>query len=157
MRRPMRIRIEGFDLPGRTCAPAPGFPGYSGIRVGVQRRGRADELLDPHPGDAPSATWVLDCTVAAKDTGFDVTGPWIQGRPGGRFVYLSWEAAGEDGTFAMFRRAKLMLDGVAPETLADAVASGLLVARLGLTDGRGQPTCAAVRPPLVVWSAGPAS
>ncbi|WP_406864633.1 DUF5990 family protein [Streptomyces sp. HUAS MG47] len=148
----MRIRIEGSELPGRTCTPAPGFPGYDDVRVAVQRRGRPDELLDPHPGDAAAAAWVLECTVTATDAGFDVEGPWIQGRPGGRFVYLSWTAEG-----GMFRRAKLMLDGVEPGTLADAVAAGLLVARLGLTDAKGQPLCAAVRPPLVTWSAGPAS
>ncbi|MFD2357165.1 DUF5990 family protein [Nonomuraea ferruginea] len=34
-----------------------------------------------------------------------------------------------------------------------AVGHGLLVARLGLTDARGHPLCAAVRPPLVEWSA----
>lgn len=54
----------------------------------------------------------------------------------------------------MFRRAKLMLDAVDPETVESAVASGLLVVRLGLTDGRGQPLCAAVRPPAATGSAG---
>lgn len=39
------------------------------------------------------------------------------------------------------------------EVLDAAVDSGLLVARLGLTDRCGQPLCAAVRPPLVNWSA----
>jgi hypothetical protein len=35
-----------------------------------------------------------------------------------------------------------------------AVASGTLVARLGLTDVKGNPVCARVRPPAVEWSAG---
>jgi hypothetical protein len=81
--------------------------------------------------------------------GDDVTGPYVEGRPGGRFVYLSWT---QDGT--MFRRAKLMLDGVPAEVLAAADRDGTLVARLGLTDARGGPLCAAVRPPVVRWSAG---
>jgi hypothetical protein len=59
-----------------------------------------------------------------------------------------------DGGFAKFRRAKLFLDGVDPETAAAAVESGFLVARLGLTDAKGNPLCAGVRPPLVAWSAG---
>lgn len=54
----------------------------------------------------------------------------------------------------MFRRAKLMLDGVDPATLRAAARSGTLLGRLGLTDVRGGPLCAAVRPPLVTWSAG---
>ncbi|MDH6707368.1 hypothetical protein P3T27_004105 [Kitasatospora sp. MAA19] len=32
--------------------------------------------------------------------------------------------------------------------------TGLLVARLGLTDAKGHPLCAAVRPPVVTWAAG---
>ncbi len=54
----------------------------------------------------------------------------------------------------MFRRAKLMLDGVPPDVLRGAVASGVLVGRLGLTDEMGNPRCASVRPPLMAWSAG---
>ncbi|WP_420706631.1 DUF5990 family protein [Streptomyces sp. BoleA5] len=44
--------------------------------------------------------------------------------------------------------------GVDPGTLRAAVRSGTLLGRLGLTDVRGGPLCAAVRPPLVTWSAG---
>jgi hypothetical protein len=34
-----------------------------------------------------------------------------------------------------------------------ALRLGLLVGRLGLTDARGNPLCAAVRPPVIEWSA----
>jgi hypothetical protein len=34
-----------------------------------------------------------------------------------------------------------------------AVHGGLPVGRLGLTDGRGEPLCAAVHLPLIAWSA----
>ena len=54
----------------------------------------------------------------------------------------------------MFRRAKLMLDGVPDNILAKAAKSGVLVGRLGLTDVKGQPLCAAVRPPMIEWSVG---
>ena len=82
----------------------------------------------------------------------------VQGGPGKRFVYLSWGVVAGVGTFAMFRRAKLMLDGVPPDVLHRAVASGILVGRLGLTDEKGHAArCAAsVRPPLIEWSAYPA-
>jgi hypothetical protein len=130
----VRIVIEATDLPGTP-----------GVRVGVQRRGHPEELLDPVPADRSSATWAVDCTVRGED----VTGAYVEGRPGGRFVYLSWT---RDGT--MFRRAKLMLDGVPADVLAAADRQGTLVARLGLTDASGGPLCAAVRPPVVRWSAG---
>ncbi|MFI8183573.1 DUF5990 family protein [Actinacidiphila glaucinigra] len=144
----MRIRIEGSDLPGRA------FGDHRGVHVAVQRRARPAELLGPRPGDAAAATWDLDCRVRETPDGLDVTGPYVQGGPGARFVYLSWGEVGGSGDFTMFRRAKLMLDGVAPATLRAAARSGTLLGRLGLTDARGGPLCAAVRPPLVTWSAG---
>ncbi|KOV60478.1 DUF5990 family protein [Streptomyces sp. MMG1121] len=149
----MQIRIEAFDLPGRRCGASPDFPGYDNIHVAVQRRGLRDELLDPHPGDAPSATWTLDCTATRSASGIDLKGPYIQGRPGGRFVYLSWGTVDEAGTFTLFRRAKLMFDGIDSGVAEAAMGSGLLLARLGLTDAKGHPLCAAVRPPHIEWSA----
>ena len=54
---------------------------------------------------------------------------------------------------AMFRRAKLWLDGGVPgETLVRAASHGQLVGRLRLSDAKGNPLCATVRPPLIEWS-----
>ncbi|MFD7031681.1 DUF5990 family protein [Streptomyces sp. NPDC059917] len=150
----MLIRIDATDLPGRDLAAGPGFPGHDGVHVAVQRRGRADDPLDPQPGDAPSATWVLECTATPTGSGaVDITGPYVQGRPAERFVYLTWGTVDAAGGFTMFRRAKLMLGDVPPDTVGAALASGVLRARLGLTDGKGLPLCARVSPPLVEWSA----
>jgi hypothetical protein len=152
----MQIRIEARDLPGRSC-PAPAdsaFSLYDAIHVAVQRRNRPAELLDPQPGDASSAAWTLPCTAADAATGVDFTGPYVQGGPGGRFVYLSWGTVDESGGFTMFRRAKLMLDAVPGPVAEAAVRAGLLVGRLGLTDARGMPRCARVVPPVVAWHAG---
>ncbi|MEU4096282.1 DUF5990 family protein [Streptomyces sp. NPDC026673] len=143
----MRLRIEARDLPGRV------FGETTGVHVAVQRRARPSELLGLRPGDADAVAWDLDCGIRETAAGLDVTGPHIQGGPGARFVYLCWGAVDASGAFAMFRRAKLMLDAVDPATLDAAARSGLLVGRLGLTDARGGPLCAAVRPPLVTWSA----
>jgi hypothetical protein len=151
---PVRIRIEGHSLPGRECGPGGDFPGYRNIHVGVQRRDRPDVWLDLQPGDARSVAWSLECTAATVAGGtLDARGPHIQGGPGRRFIYLSWGELDGDGTFTMFRRAKLRLDGVDAETAERAVATGRLTARLGLTDPKGHPLCATVRPPAVVWSA----
>ncbi|WP_351231247.1 DUF5990 family protein [Streptomyces sp. NPDC002133] len=153
----MRIRIDAVDLPGLTCppgAPADDGAAYRNIHVAVQRRDRRAELLDPHPGDATSATWNLECTTSVTATGIDVKGPCVQGRPGARFIYLSWGTVDDAGTFTMFRRAKLMLDSVPAKELAAAARSGLLVGRLGLTDACGAPLCARVVPPTITWAAG---
>jgi hypothetical protein len=149
----MQIRIEGRDLPGRQCAGSGDFPGYENVHVGVQRRNRRDELLDLHAGDERSAEWTFEATVVAGSTGPDVRGPYIQGRPGERFIYLSWGTVDPGKTFTLFRRAKLFLADIDPDIIAAAVQSGRLVARLGLTDAKGHPVCARVRPPAVQWSA----
>ncbi|MDF2266226.1 DUF5990 family protein [Streptomyces coacervatus] len=153
----MRIRIDAVDLPGPTCPPealtGDDVAAYGNIHVAVQRRDRPAELLDPQPGDSASATWILECTTAASVNGPDVKGPYIQGRPGGRFIYLSWGTVDGSGCFTMFRRAKLMLDAVPAEVLDAAARRGLLVGRLGLTDERGAPLCARVVPPHITWTA----
>ncbi|NUL05868.1 hypothetical protein HRW07_22070, partial [Streptomyces lunaelactis] len=73
--------------------------------------------------------------------------PYVQGRRGERFVYLTWGELPPGGEFAMFRRAKLFLADL-PE---QALSGGAVETGLGLTDGAGMPLCAAVRPPLITW------
>jgi hypothetical protein len=84
----------------------------------------------------------------------DLKGPYIQGPRGGRFIYLSWGTVDDPGTFEMFRRAKVWLEAVPLPVVERAVDGGLLVGRLGLTDPKGHPLCASVRPPAIEWAAG---
>ncbi|MGW7204281.1 DUF5990 family protein [Streptomyces sp. NPDC054837] len=151
----MRIRIDAIDLPGLTHpAPADGTVAtYDNVHVAVQRRDRPAELLAPQPGDAPAATWTLECSASSSAAGTEVTGPYVQNRLGRRFIYLSWGTVDESGMFTMFRRAKLMLDVIPADTLDAAARDGLLVGRLGLTDAQGGPLCARVEPPQITWTA----
>ncbi|MFF4248320.1 DUF5990 family protein [Streptomyces sp. NPDC001822] len=149
----MQIHIEASELPGRTCGPGTGFAGFDNIHVGVQRKDRPGELLGLHPGDAPRAAWTLDCTAAPTAEGVEISGPYIQNRLGGHFVYLSWGTVDGSGDFTMFRRAKLMIGDIDPEVVEAAARTGHLTARLRLTDDRGGPRCARVRPPDITWSA----
>ncbi len=147
------IRIEATDLPGRWCGPGPDFPGgHENIHVAVQGRKQQD-LVGLVAADAAAVTWELDATVVRPPPGADLRGPQVQGPPGARFVYLTWGVVPEPGTFVMFRRAKLRLDAVPEPVMARAVAGGVLVGRLGLTDDKGWPLCASVRPPRIEWSA----
>jgi len=149
----MRIRIEGSNLPGRNCVADGNFPGYDNIHVGLQRRNPPNEVVDLYPGDSPVAVWTFDATVVAAPLRPDIRGPYIQGGPGQRFIYLSWGTVDGESTFIMFRRAKLVLADIGAEIIAAAGHSGSLTARLGLTDAEGQPVCARIRPPAVEWSA----
>jgi hypothetical protein len=147
----MDVRIVGVELPGRTCAdPRPDGLAYANVHVGVQRR---KEVVDTVPADAPSAVWELTVDPVTRDGTLDFRGPFVQGRRGGRFMYLSWGSVDGEGHFEMFRRAKLMLDAVTPKMVRDADRSGhRLVGTLGLTHGDGMPRCAAVRPPVISWT-----
>ena len=80
----MLIRVEAFDLPGRHSGS------HRDVHVGVQRRGDSADVLDPVPADVAAASWQFEATVSATDAGIDVRGPYLQGRPGDRFIYLSW-------------------------------------------------------------------
>jgi hypothetical protein len=148
----MIIRIEAVDLPGRSCGPSPERPGgHHGIEVGVQRKNRPGELMGQVSADVESVTWEVEATPVSADVA-DFRGPYISGPPGSRFIYLSWGVVEDPGSFVMFRRAKIMLDAVPQDVMAAARTSGVLVGQVGLTDPKGNPTCAALRPPLVTWT-----
>ena len=145
----MDIRIVGVELPGRTCAdPRPGGLEYENVHVGVQRR---KDVVDLVPGDAPDAEWNLTVDTVTKDGALDQRGPFVHGKRGDRFLYLSWGTVDDADHFEMFRRAKLMFGDIPPEFVAPDAA---LTATVTLTDGRGGPLCARVRPPAIAWRAG---
>lgn len=59
---------------------------------------------------------------------------------------------GNDTTFEMFRRAKLMLNRIDSTTIDTALDTGSLVAHIDLTGDDGGPRCARVEPPAISWS-----
>jgi len=136
-KRPLQILIEGANLPGAT------FCEHQHVHVGVQCRSEAVDLV---PGDARVAAFEFEVDVlSSPDGSWDFRGPYVHGKRGERFVYLTWGEV-RDGTFSMFRRAKLMLDDV-PDTAVRAV-----VARVDLTDECGMPRCARLMAPALEWS-----
>jgi hypothetical protein len=149
---PVRVRIEAFAFPGRTCAPRGAGERYENVHVGVQRRGEVIELVT---GDAEAAQWSFEVTTRVDEDGaIDVGGPFVHGRLGDRFVYLSWGTVDGAGAFEMFRRAKLHFADADPDAVRLArEGGGTLVGRIGLTDRCGDPRCARVRPPDLVWTA----
>jgi hypothetical protein len=139
MRR-VRVVIRGLTLPGRACGA------YTDVHVGLQV-GKAH--IGMVPADLPDATWE---TVIDVGEGGVVRGPAVHGPREQRFFYLVWVGRLDGAEPAMFRRAKLVWEGVSVQVLAAAVDSGELHARLALTDKRGMPVCASVRPPAIVWT-----
>ncbi|MCU1401430.1 MAG: hypothetical protein JWN62_4539 [Acidimicrobiales bacterium] len=144
----MQIVIRGHDLPGRTFRVA-AVPVHN-VHVGIQIRDVPEQLV---PADAPNATWTVDVRVKSDDGRLDFAGPAVHGRRGERFLYLTWGDVGADGRFAMFCRAKLMLDAIDTGLVSAAQAAGrVLVATIGLTDAHGGPRGARVEPPAMRWT-----
>jgi hypothetical protein len=146
----MRIVILGHELPGVRFVSDGVL--LDNVHVAAQVGKSPVGLVR---GDADAARWELDVRVSVEDGGVDLRGPAVHGKKGERFLYLTWGNVGADGSFAMFRRAKLMVADIDPELLAVAARDdGTLVASLSLTDDHGGPRCARVRPPVIVWRAG---
>jgi hypothetical protein len=159
----MTVVIEGSELPGRTCRPEPGGQGHQNVHVALGGRskdrpalalpGQPGRAIEPVPGDAPSARWEMPVTVRRDDDGFDFGGPFVGGARDDRSLGLAWGDVTGDGTLRLFRGAKLRLVDVDPGLIEQALRPGYrLVARIRLTDARGNPICARVPPSHLTWS-----
>jgi hypothetical protein len=162
--RPLVVVIEGYDLPGRSCRPGPDGQGYDNVHValpshskdrpGLTVPGCRWQAAEAVPGDAPSARWEVEVTTRRGDDGVDFGGRFVAGDRTDRNLGLAWGEVPGDGTFRLFRGVKLRLVDVDPSVIQEAMRPGHhLVARVRLTDARGNPICARVRPPYIAWSA----
>ncbi|MGN6680256.1 MAG: DUF5990 family protein, partial [Streptosporangiaceae bacterium] len=109
---------------------------------------------DVGPGPAQSAKGACAATLRRGAYRSDWGGPAGRGPPRDRHLGLIWGEVPGDGTFQLFRGAKLRLVDVDKGLIEQAWQPGFaLVARVRLTDACGNPICARVRPPDIVWSA----
>jgi hypothetical protein len=143
--RSIQVCILGRRLPGRTCGA------YADVIVGLAGKVGCDPT-DSVFADVREARWETRVEVRERDGVPVFRGSAVNGPPGERFLYLTWIGRVGDAAPAMFRRAKLRLDAVPPEVLAEALRSGVLVGRLELTAADGMPVCASVRPPSITWA-----
>ncbi|MEA3076597.1 MAG: hypothetical protein QOF60_1505 [Actinomycetota bacterium] len=138
----LKVKIVGERMPGRT------FAEHGNVHVGVQK---GKDVVGLVAGDAPSATFTFDIVLRETEDGLDFRGPYVHGTPGDRFFYLSWGDVDEaTGEFTMFRRAKLMLAAIPPGVVRATTTA--VEAYLSLSDDKGCPLAAAVRPPRIAWS-----
>ncbi len=148
------MRIRGHTLPGLWCAArSDGVRDpYGPVHVGIQRQKEVIEII---PGDAAEAVYEFKVEVReAADGSPQFHGPFVQRRLPQQFVYLSWGEVKKPGQFAMFRRAKVHLTSIDPAIVRQALDNGgVLEGSVGLTDRRGDPLCASVRPPVIRWRA----
>lgn len=139
----VRVVLRCSRLPGRA------WENRTAVVVGIQRKA---DVLDDVPGDAREAVFAATVEVRTGDDGApDFGGPYVFGKKGERFLYLCWgERAG--GAWQGFRRAKIQLGHAPAEIWQAAVSGGRDVeARLELTDAKGGPKCASLKPHEVEW------
>jgi hypothetical protein len=150
----LTVVIEGSDLPGLAWCPGPDGPVYQNVHVALHGHdqdrsflpmpGRGGWLaIEPVPADAPSARWEMPVTVRKGDAGPDFGGPFVRGDRTDRHIALAWGDVPGDGTLRLFRACKFGFAGVGSGLVEDALRPGRrLVARVRLTDARGNPGCA---------------
>jgi Family of unknown function (DUF5990) len=107
-----------------------------------------EELVKPSlsANNRISFDFTVEVVVDASPAGFRLRGPAVQGRPGGRFVYLRMGAyAGQAGATAGWR-AKIGLEGITQQLIVHAKAkrSGVLEVEFAGTSPKGGPACATV-------------
>ncbi|WP_352231821.1 DUF5990 family protein [Microtetraspora sp. NBRC 16547] len=99
---------------------------------------------------APSAVWELEVTATRREPGWDLRGPFVQGRPDGRFVYLSWgavdDAGGQSCVHFRVARGRWRRRGVAGPAGRRGGATGIRRKRAASAVFRSHPSCTSSSP-----------
>lgn len=137
--RVVRASIECSELP-----PAE-WGGHSEIWIGVQS---GKEVVQRVKLPAESALFEIELKVANDNSEPhpNFVGPFAQGKPQDRFLYVCWGRPGFGGWIG-FRRAKLPLAGLTWKSIESNVVRG----RLKCTDPKGAPICATVKGEHFSW------
>jgi hypothetical protein len=115
------------------------------VLYGLQQgSGNRYETIQKQQSDGSDLTFECTVTVkSAKDGSPDFGGPFVQGKPGERFIYIDiGKLAGQEGP-AWERRLKVPLRGITTEMV---VQERILQTRVPGTGKDGTPTCATVKP-----------
>jgi hypothetical protein len=138
------ILLHCRDLPGN-C-----FESHTAVRLGVQRD---RDVIDDVPGDAGDVTFAIPLRVTrnAKSGKPNFLGPFAQGTPDDRFIYLNWGER-HHGVWEGFRRAKIKLGHLSWETVERVIKQGVPIeALIYMTDRSGGPLCASVADSNIAW------
>lgn len=145
----MAIRPARVPLPLRIVIRDP----VPGVALALQS-GRFDLVM---PTSVTASAVTFDFAVEAGRQGVDgpvvCYGPFTQGPPAGRFVYITVGTRAGQPNSPWERRAKVPLQGITPELLDRAVArpGSVLEVSFGGKGRDGSPVCATVKLPPDAW------
>ena len=137
------MRAERSDLPLRIVMEDP----VPGVAIALQKgaSGKA-ELVGPSASSPSAMAFELEAAVegALPDGRPRLLGPWVQGPPAARFVYLCvGQLAGQPGS-RWTRRVKVPLGGLSRELIETLGPGARLEARIAGRARDGGPACASV-------------
>lgn len=137
------IRVVGRNLPGDRVDDR------DHVHVAVQHGKVAEQFV---PGSAVRAEFEVAVRVVnTNPDGVDLRGPFVQGGPGARFLYLCWGELAGDGEFARFGRIKVPLTPLPAEVAAALREGGTVWAELSLTNPDGRPRYASIPASAITW------
>jgi hypothetical protein len=140
----IQIQIICQHLPGSQ------FKKRMGIRLGIQK---GKMVIDDVGADASSANFTAALRVVQNmETGaFNFMGPFAQGSPQERFIYLCWGERKND-SWEGFSRAKLQLRPIDSDVVERALANGTPIqVVIDMTDAKGGPLCASIKADKIAW------
>jgi uncharacterized protein DUF5990 len=112
------------------------------------QQGKAD-LVPPSAdsGETVSFDFTVNIANDRVDGPPNFRGPFAQGPPGGRFIYINSGTYAGQADSCWSRRAKIPLSGITWDLIEEALSksSAVLEARITGTAGDGGPACATVR------------
>ncbi len=134
-----------------TCSDFPGLPfeGRAAIYLGIQFK---QDVLDETPMTVQQKIFTIEVKAAEGTDGRpNFTGPYVFGKTGDKFLYLVWFMKTSMGD-ERFRRAKIKLNELSWEQINTVISKqSPLQAKIKLTDARGGPVCASLKPPYIQW------
>ena len=136
----MIVEIRGVNGPGRRCNPSPEHGPYTDVQVGV---GHFADPIGLVSGDTQGVHWRVPVRVVRLDGELDFRGPHVDGKRGDRLIYLNWFNRESDGQLKLFRRGKVMLEGLDPRLVEQAERTkAALTCTVNLTNEKGLPSTA---------------
>lgn len=142
--QPLIIRLRCIELPG--CE----FDGRSKVRLGVQK---GKEVIEDVLAEAQEVAFTcllrVERNAATGQPNF--LGPYAQGTPTERFIYLCWGER-KEGAWDGLGRAKIHLKEIDWHSIEKSIATGNPIeAIIKMTDKKGYPLCASVAKDKITW------